>query len=54
LQIASAADDTTLPSEPTASFASADYLNKYGEFTWPIVVMMYVCDNPVEQGLLEA
>jgi len=60
--IASAADNTALPSELTASFATVDYLNKDGEFTWPIVAMTYVyvrqdithIDNPVEQGLLKA
>mmetsp|Transcript_1512 Transcript_1512/g.2108 ORF Transcript_1512/g.2108 Transcript_1512/m.2108 type:complete len:561 (-) Transcript_1512:769-2451(-) len=60
--IASAADNTALPSELTASFASVDFLNKGGEFTWPIVAMTYVyvrqdithIDSPVEQGLLKA
>mmetsp|Transcript_21052 Transcript_21052/g.29709 ORF Transcript_21052/g.29709 Transcript_21052/m.29709 type:complete len:545 (+) Transcript_21052:70-1704(+) len=60
--IAAAASNTALPSDLTASFADIDFLNKDGEYTWPIVAMTYVfvrkditfIENPIEQGLLKA
>lgn len=61
--IASAADQTDLPDTFEEDFGSINYLNKGGEWTWPIVAMTYVfvrkdisthIDDPAEQSLLIA
>lgn len=59
---ASSVNNADLPSDATADFGSVHFINKNGEYTWPIVAMSYVyvrqdisyINDPVAEGLLIA